>query len=171
MAKRGRYFEFLDRCLKDIRTGKLYPAARDRDRINANLDRAGLAGKRSFKNAEELLVDYLEGMDEVEAVLLYEHARIQKEELPDPLEDLETWTDLPLHDYLVIRITVKLNALGADKNKYPQWVSDHIGTRYLSPSGQIAFADQELIFELDRVLDKKLLEAKKVGTNQPKESE
>ena len=159
MAKRGSYFDFLDRCLKDIRTGKLYPAKRDQERIQKNLERAGHGGKRSFGSSEELLGDYFSGMDEIETFMVIEHVRVLQGGLPDPLEDFAAWTDLPLREYLIIRIIVKLNALGVEKNEYAQWVGSEIGERFLNSSGRIAFADEELILELDRLLDERLRKA------------
>jgi len=171
MPKRESYFDFLDRCLKDIRTGKLYPAKRDREQINKNLERAGLAGKQSFGSSEELLGDYFGGMDVIEKFMVIEHVRVLQGGLPDPLEDLASWTDLTLREYLVIRIIVKLNALGVEKNEYAQWVGSQIGKRFLNSSGTIAFADEELTLELDRMLDKKLRREKHVGTNPSIDSE
>jgi hypothetical protein len=156
MTRKEGYFEFITRCLKDLRTGRLYPAKRDQARITQNLARAGLQGKKSFETVQELVEDYFEGMDEIEAMLVLEHVRITEGGLPDALENLEEWTSLERREYLVIRVMVKLNALKVEKDDYARWVGAQVGERFLNANGGIAVKDEKLMLELDGILESML---------------
>jgi hypothetical protein len=150
--KKENYFDFIDRCLKDLTTGRIRVSRRDRQYVSANLQRAGYGTKRSFQNTDELIDAYIDGMDDVEAMLVFEHLRITQGDLPDPLDVLEDWTDLSRREYLGIRIIVKLNHLGVESFNFSQWVIDHFGSQFVDADGRIAYRNEKLMLVLDRVL-------------------
>jgi hypothetical protein len=151
MKKEG-YFEFVERCLKDLTTGRIRVSKRDQQRVAANLRRAGSGSKRSFRDSDELTDAYVDGMDDIEAMLVFEHLRLTQGDLPDPIDELADWTDLSRREYVGIRIIVKLNLLGVVSTDFPNWVSQHCGNRFIGEDGRIAFADEARMLELDQAL-------------------
>jgi hypothetical protein len=151
-VKKENYFDFIDRCLKDLTTGRIRVSRRDRQHVSANLQRAGYGTKRSFQNTDELIDAYIDGMDDVEAMLVFEHLRLTQGDLPDPLEVLEDWTDLSRREYLGIRIIVKLNHLGVESSDFSRWVIDHCGSQFVDADGRIAYRNEKLMLVLDRIL-------------------
>lgn len=157
--KKESILGFVDRCLGDARTGKLYLSKRDQARLRKKFASIGVDVKRPFKNEEALLLSYFETIKDPEFFLIYEHFRLYVPGHEDPLENLEYWTDMGLREYLVTRIIVKLNYLNVDVDDITDWVREHVGARYINPIGRIAFEDEERMLELDHMLEARIAAA------------
>lgn len=151
--KQEYILSFVDRCLADARTGKLYLTKCDRQQLQKTFALAGHDVKRPFKDEESLLRAYFESLDEIDVFMVYEHLRLHEAGHEDPLENLSRLTNLSRLEYLVLRIIVKVNFLKGDTDRLDAWILKHAGERYINQTGRIAFDDEERMLELDRLLE------------------
>lgn len=152
-TKNKGLLSFIDRCLTDVRTGKVILSKRDQKLLRREFASIGRDVRRPFKDEEDLLHAFFRTLDEVDFFLFYEKLRLIVSDDDDPLDDLSAWTDISQSAYLAIRIIAKLNLLRADGENLEDWVCEHFGDGYMNNEGRIAFEDEARMIEFDKVLE------------------
>lgn len=143
---------FLQRCLTEAGTGKLYLSKPDRDRLRRDFAKAGYDVAKAFAGEEALLDAYLRTRDPVSFMWIYERCRLRSADLPDPLDAFPAWVRLTRREYLRLRIFAKLCVLEVAIEDFDRWVRDECGTRFMTVGGTIGFANERRVLELDRLL-------------------
>ncbi len=143
---------FLDRCLEDTLTGKLYLSKTDRETLRRLFARAGRDARRPFRDSRDLLHVYFESLPSHAFLLLYEHLRLFLPDLADLSNRLDAFGDVSLREYLGIQLTVKLHYLFPDPAAIRAWLRANHCERFLSDQHVIEIDDAAEALALDREL-------------------
>lgn len=159
---------FLDRCLTDRTTGEVYLAQRDRDKLMKAFGKAGIDVRQAFASKGMLLDAFLNSLNDKNYIWFYERCRLLFPHLEDPLHDLTRWTELPLLEYLKIRIYAKLRYLGLKAEDFDPWVREHCGAQFMSVKDELAFTNARRVMELDKLLADRIAAIQKDDTGTQK---
>lgn len=141
----------LDRCLRDVKTGRLWLSAADRQKYQSRFGELGVKAGESFDGEEALLSAWCQSLSPERGIVLYEVARLTDPSLPPLVTDLERWPKEQREEYLRLRIQAKLHHLFETKEIILAWLKTYLDDRCVARKGTIEF-DGEAIVELDRVL-------------------
>jgi len=141
----------LDRCLRDVKTGRLWLSAADRQKYQSRFGELGVKAGESFDGEEALLSAWCQSLSPERGIVLYEVARLDDPSLPPLVTDLERWPKEQRQEYLLLRIQAKLHHLFETKEVILAWLKTYLDERCVVLKGTLEF-DGESIVELDRVL-------------------
>lgn len=141
----------LDRCLRDVKTGRLWLSAADRQKYQQRFGELGVKVGESFDGEEALLSAWCQSLSPERGIVLYEVARLTDPSLPPLVTDLERWPKEQREEYLLLRIQAKLHHLFETKEVILAWLKTYLDERGAALKGTVEF-DGEAIVELDRVL-------------------
>lgn len=141
----------LERCLRDVKTGKLWLSAADRRKYQSRFGELGVEVSQPFTGEEALLSAWCQSLSTERGIVLYELARLEDPSLPPLVTDLERWPKAQREKYLLLRIQARLHYLFETKEVIAAWLEAYQCDRYLTP-GETGEFDGAAIVELDRVL-------------------
>jgi hypothetical protein len=146
-----KHLTLLERCLRDVKTGKLWLSAADRRKYQSRFGELGVEVSKPFTGEEALLSAWCQSLSTERGIVLYELARLTDPTLPPLVADLERWPKAQREEYLLLRIQAKLHHLFETKEVILAWLEAYQCDRYLTP-GETGEFDGAAIVELDRVL-------------------
>jgi hypothetical protein len=141
----------LERCLRDVKTGKIWLSAADRCKYQSRFGELGVEVSQPFTGEEALLSTWCQSLSTERGIVLYELVRLTDPSLPLLVTDLERWPKEQREEYLLLRIQAKLHHLFETMEVILAWLDAYQCERYLTPGVADEF-DGAAIVELDRVL-------------------
>ena len=153
----------LDRCLRDVKTGRLWLSAAARQKYQSRFGELGVKAGESFDGEEAVLSAWCQSLSPERGIVLYEVARLTDPSLPPLVTDLERWPKEQREEYLLLRIQAKLHHLFETREIILAWLETYLNDRVALK--ETAGVDGEAIVDLDRVLTE-LIEQGKETTNE-----
>lgn len=141
----------LDRCLRDVKSGKLWLSATDRRKYQCRFGELGVKVSEPFVSEEALLDTWCQSLPLDRGIVLYELARLTDPSLPPLVTDLDRWPKAQRAEYLLLRIRAKLHHLFETKEAIQAWLTAYLRDRHEPREGRDDF-DGAAIADLDRVL-------------------
>ena len=151
----------LDRCLRDVKTGRLWLSAADRKKYQSPFGELGVKVSKPFANEETLLNAWCHSLTPEHGIVLYELARLADPSLPPLVTDLDRWPKAQREEYLLLRIRAKLHHLFEAKEVIRAWLTAYLRNHH-EPREGIDDSDGTAIADLDRVLTEMI--GKRTGT-------
>ena len=155
----------LDRCLRDVKTGKLWLSPTDRRRYQERFGELGVKVSEPFAGEEALLSAWCQSLSPERGIVLYELVRLDDPSLPPLVTDLEHWPKAQREEYLLLRIQAKLHHLFEIREVIDAWLEAYLCDRCVALKGTLEF-DGEAIVELDQALTE-LIEKRPAATSFP----
>lgn len=152
----------LDRCLRDVKTGRLWLSVADRQKYQSRFGELGVKAGESFDGEEAVLSAWCQSLSPERGIVLYEVARLTDPSLPPLVPDLERWPKAQREEYLLLRIQAKLHHLFETKEIILAWLETYLDERGAALKGMVEF-DAEAIVELDRVLTEMVEQERKTA--------
>jgi hypothetical protein len=146
-----KHLTLLDRCLRDVKTGKLWLSAADWRKYQSRFGVLGVEVSQPFTGEEALLSTWCQSLTPERGIVLYELTRLTDSSLPPLVTDLERWPKAQREEYLMLRIQAKLHHLFETQEIILTWLEAYQCECYLKP-GETGEFDGAAIVELDRVL-------------------
>lgn len=141
----------LDRCLRDVKSGKLWLSAIDRRKYLYRFGRLGVKVSKPFAGEEALLNAWCQSLSPEHGIVLYELARLADPSLPPLVTDLDRWPKARREQYLMLRIQARLHHLFETEEAIRAWLDAYLSDRHATLKGTVEF-DGEVIVDLDRAL-------------------
>ncbi len=145
-----KHLTLIERCLRDVKTGKLWLSAADRRKYQSRFGELGVEVSQHFTGEEALLSAWCQSLSPERGIVLYERTRLTDSSLPPLVTDLERWPKAQREEYLLLRIQAKLHHLFEVQEVILAWLEAYQCDRYLTP-GETGEFDGAAIAAPDRV--------------------
>lgn len=142
----------LGRCLRDMKTGRLWLSLADRDLYKQRFGELGVDVNQPFTGETELLGTWWHSLSDDRRIVLYEYCRLRDPSLEPLVTDIEGWPLEDREEYLWLRCEAKLQYLFRTREAIQAWLADY-AREHCDPVEKTIDLGGEGAAQLNRALD------------------